>query len=107
MTQKARVLAMLRSGETTTAELAAAFIPRYGARIEELRREGFVIERRRVSASSFAYRLVPPAPVRTSPVAPSPNSTAATSVGEARRETPLSLFPLDRIPLGAYESEAA
>lgn len=45
MTQRNRVLAMLRRGPTTNGEFAAAFIARYGARIEELRRAGYLIAR--------------------------------------------------------------
>lgn len=62
-TQKGEVLAQLRAarklGEPVTGnQFLRLFIPRYSARIEELRQMGFVIETERIKASLFSYRLV-------------------------------------------------
>lgn len=102
MTQRARVLAMLRRGPTTTQDFLAAFIPRFSARIDELRTAGYVIERNRVSASSFAYRLVAE-PGRTCRAAPIPVRPLASLPEAAPRDT---LFDATRTPLGAYDEAA-
>lgn len=43
-TQKSRVLARLRQGPVSTNEFLEMHIPRFGARLHELRKEGWVIE---------------------------------------------------------------
>jgi hypothetical protein len=47
MTQRDRVLSMLRDGPVCGTELLRAHIPRYAARAWELRQEGFDIRSRR------------------------------------------------------------
>ena len=61
MTQRDLVLRMLTDagdrGVTTGAFLDAK-VPRFSARIEELRRAGYLIVKHRVTASRFRYELV-------------------------------------------------
>lgn len=105
MTQKSRVLAMLERGPTTTAEFLNAYIPRFSARIEELRRDGYVIERTRSHASSYVYKLAGVPSRQSSGAVPRPNvAHPSPAAGEAPRQT---LFPVEHTPLGIYESEAA
>ena len=47
MNQRERVLALLRDGPQCTSDFAAAYLPRFGARIWELRRAGHTITNRR------------------------------------------------------------
>lgn len=60
MTQRDRTLMLLqRAGSegVSTAAFLEAYIPRFSARIEELRREGFQIARERLRQGSFKYTL--------------------------------------------------
>lgn len=74
--QCTRILALLRergSVGCTNLELYGNFLPRHGARIYELRRLGYQIERRRESAGIFRFILLSeptsakPLPARESP----------------------------------------
>lgn len=107
MTQKNRVLQMLRRGETTTAEFLAAYIPRFSARCEELRRDGYTIERTRVSATSFAYRLVaePEAPSSHALLDSLGSLLPVVAEGDAGRAA--TLFDIAPPVLGAYGDLAA
>lgn len=71
MNQRERVLSMLknagRSG-VTTGEFLDAYLPRFGARIYELRRAGMLIDQERLSSSSWRYTL------RGGPVSPTSSS---------------------------------
>ena len=61
MTQRQQILQMLRDaypGEVTTADFLRANLPRFSARLLELRGEGHRIVGRRLGASSWAYRWV-------------------------------------------------
>ena len=55
MTQRQTVLKMLKEGPKTTAEFLQAFIPRYSARILELKQEGVPIESKKVRKGSWSY----------------------------------------------------
>lgn len=70
-TQADRILALLREGPRTSADLAAAAL-KYTCRIEELRKAGHEIECRRISGGTFLYTLIKEAPCSTSapPAAP-------------------------------------
>ncbi len=58
MSQKQTVLAMLREGPQTTADFLDAGIPRYSARIAELRQEGYSIPPgERVRKGSWVFKL--------------------------------------------------
>jgi hypothetical protein len=60
MTQRERVLHMLQTaGErgVTTADFLQAHIPRFSARIGELRKDGHVIETKRLREGSFLFKL--------------------------------------------------
>lgn len=77
LTQRERVLSMLReAGDdgVPTASFLREMIPRFSARIEELREAGHTIQSERVSSGSWRYTLVdggqePPeaAPLREAP----------------------------------------
>ena len=106
MTQRDRCLAMLRRGPTTTGEFCAAYLPRFPARLLELKDEGFVIERTRNSASSFTYTLI------SGPVRPGTLGAVVSPSGPVppTREQPPqapTLFEVEHRPLGAYEEAAA
>lgn len=57
MTQQERVLAMLQERPQTTASFLSARIPRFSARLEELKRAGYEVTRERLTASSYSYKL--------------------------------------------------
>lgn len=57
MTQRETVLAMLEQGPQTTASFLKARIPRFSARLEELRLEGYEITSTQLKASSWRYEL--------------------------------------------------
>lgn len=46
MNQREKVLAMLKTGPVCGTDFLAAYVPRYSARILELRQQGHVIESR-------------------------------------------------------------
>jgi hypothetical protein len=61
MTQRQKVLKMLRDarpGSVTGDMFYASFIPRFSARINELRDKGFEIKTERLSRNRFRYRLL-------------------------------------------------
>lgn len=58
MSQRDRVLTMLQRGPCTTGDFLRAYVPRFSARIQELRAEGFEIETGRVRDGEYRYRLV-------------------------------------------------
>lgn len=64
MTQQQRVLAMLRRGPCTTRDFLQAGIPRYSARIRELRERGHPITTERLSASSYRFTLTRAKPIK-------------------------------------------
>lgn len=83
MTQREQVLRMLReAGEdgVSTAVFLAAHLPRYSARILELRREGHAIESIRVREGSWRYVLrgAESVPERLSEPEPTPAPQEAT-----------------------------
>jgi hypothetical protein len=104
VTQRDQVLAMLKRGPHTTGDFLAAYIPRFSARIDELRARGYVIERTRASASSFAYRLVSEPP-RSSAAAVNP-SGPVLSPQPTREQPRQTLFATAHTPLGAYDEAA-
>ena len=59
MTQKQTVLRLLQDnpGGVTTADFCSAHVPRFSARIEELRKEGHRISSQRVREGQWRYRL--------------------------------------------------
>ena len=62
MTQQNEVLDLLRDGWTCGTVLLRCYIPRYAARILELRRQGFRVERRRCqthphASAQFEWRV--------------------------------------------------
>ena len=61
-TKKQLVLDALASGEWTHMQRLNRIAFRYGARIEELRKEGHIIETRRIGDGEFDYRLLPREP---------------------------------------------
>lgn len=56
--QTVRVLRMLQDGPQTTHTFLAAFIGRFGARLEELRKVGHRIETKKTGRHSAVYVLV-------------------------------------------------
>ncbi len=63
MSQRQQVLTMLKAAAflgVTTDQFLGAYIPRFSARIEELRAEGFQITTERLRASKYRYTLVEP-----------------------------------------------
>jgi hypothetical protein len=65
MTQKQRILAALRMGPVCGSQMAGWYINRYGARIGELRDEGYEISKRpcelhRHQSNQFVYELADP-----------------------------------------------
>jgi|GEM_PF-2894530 len=59
MNQRDRVRTMLEQAAAgvTTSDFLDAHLPRFSARVKELRDQGLVIERDRLSASAFRYTL--------------------------------------------------
>lgn len=57
MSQKETVLRMLKEGPKTTADFLQAYIPRFSARILDLKKDGIEIESRRVREGSYQYQL--------------------------------------------------
>lgn len=57
MSQKATVLAMLREGPKTSNQFFAANLPRFSARIHELKAEGYRIEKSPAERGHFTYTL--------------------------------------------------
>lgn len=57
MSQKQIVLAMLKEGPKTTADFLRAYVPRFSARLLDLKKDGIEIESKRLRASSFEYSL--------------------------------------------------
>lgn len=100
-TQRDRVLGMLRgagAAGVTTAEFLTAYVPRFSARIEELRKAGHVIGRTRISNGSWRYILARDAGVPAIPA----NPPLASDSGHAN----VSLFDLPpQGPLGAYDDD--
>ena len=80
--QRGRILALLRergSAGVTNLELYGNFLPRHGARIFELRRMGYQIERRRESAGIFRFILrSEPTSAKPLPVSESPSEKFTT-----------------------------
>jgi hypothetical protein len=73
MTQKEIILSRLQNGEWLSSVRAVRelFILRLGARIWDLRAEGYQIEERRVEGKSYSeYRLRPAAPITLPPAFP-------------------------------------
>lgn len=57
--QRDRVLEMLKAGPVTSEQFMRAFIPRYSARIFELRAAGYVIDGHRLDdKQTFRFTLV-------------------------------------------------
>lgn len=67
-----RVLAALRAGPKTSAELNEVCY-RYSGRIMELRREGHVIRARREGKSLWRYELAGPGPAAATPLSDGPS----------------------------------
>lgn len=57
MTQRERVFEMLREGPQETGDFLRAHIPRFSARIEELRREGHEITCTYLRSGAYRYEL--------------------------------------------------
>lgn len=57
MSQKEKVLEMLLQGPKTTADFLQAYIPRFSARIQDLRDEGIAVETELVRRGSYRYFL--------------------------------------------------
>lgn len=71
MSQRERVLEMLEAAGpegVTTAEFIQAFVSRFSARVEELRKAGHSISTQRISKGSFRYTLESSEPAPPSPV---------------------------------------
>lgn len=92
MTQRDRTLMMLQRAGTegvTTATFLEAYIPRFSARIEELRREGFQIDRERLRQGSFRYTLADVGgDISPGPLEP-PESDGASAGVSSSAQTPL------------------
>lgn len=58
MTQKERILALLSDGRYHHMRQLNDICFRYGGRLHELRREGYVIETKRIGEGQFEYRLI-------------------------------------------------
>jgi biotin operon repressor len=75
LTQKQRILNQLQTGQWISSVEATRdmYIMRLGARIWDLRAEGYQIEERRVEGKSYSeYRLRPAAPIVLPPAFPKP-----------------------------------
>ena len=56
MTQRERVLLMLKAGPVCGTDFLSAYIPRYSARILELRQQGFLIVNRPCRMEHHGHR---------------------------------------------------
>jgi hypothetical protein len=99
--QRDRILALLRQRGTagvTNVELNALGIMRFGARVFELRRQGFNVETRRESETIFRFVLLaesphPPPANRRVPGGP-PHPPGLSSYGERARVLHAEAMPL-------------
>lgn len=85
MTQRERVLAALRAAGkrgVSTGQFLELRIPRFSARVEELRAQGFAISSQRLSAGSWRYTLL------NSPSAPEPQAREKASLAGAHPPAP-------------------
>jgi hypothetical protein len=89
MTQKSRILERLKSGEWLSSVEASRdmYIMRLGARIWDLRADGYTIMERRVAGKSFSeYKLIPavapvlPPPFKEIPLPPKQNVEAKSQM---------------------------
>lgn len=81
MTQKQKILNRLQNGEwlSSVQAIRELYITGLGARIWDLRAEGYQIEERRVEGKSFSeYRLKPARPIELPPAFP-PKSEVNTN----------------------------
>jgi len=58
MSQKAKVLQMLKEKPCSNKEFYGEFMPRYGARIADLRKEGHMIITEQTSRNTFMFTLL-------------------------------------------------
>lgn len=103
-TQKQTVLAMLEAAGdrgVTSAEFYAAYLPRFSARLLELREEGHVVSSERLRDSAWRYTLLNSPAV--SP-APTPRASALTHTDA---ETGAAPSPPAPSGVGADETAAA
>ena len=98
------VLDRLRIGPQTTHDLGEHCGYRFGARVEELRNDGYVIEVQRLTRTSSRYTLV------SEPERFGDNDTPTRAADEPHgpEDTPDGLFDLDafRHTPGAYNTAA-
>lgn len=121
MNQREQVLAMLKqAGDrgVTTADFLGAYLPRFSARIKELRDEGHTIRTERLSQSSSRYIFVAPDKGVTNTADQHPSAGSAVPKGGRKSdgappvpsEPPAGLFDMEPEkprPVSHYEWEAA
>lgn len=109
--QRDNTLRLLRAAGphgVTTATFLDQRIPRFSARLEELRKQGYLIHTQRVRQGSYVYRLLkePAESDGADASGPSSPATASTSDAVALRGL-FELPPVERTPAGAYDRDAA
>lgn len=109
--QRTRVLTMLQTaGErgVTSSEFYAAHLPRFGARLLELRERGYVIETARLSDSVWRYTLLHEPAVVSAPSPPAPGpepSDGARPLPPGGGADTTALFDLPRRPSNAIDDD--
>jgi hypothetical protein len=111
MSQRMRVLTMLQTADNrgvTSSEFYAAHLPRFGARLLELRERGYVIETQRESDSVWRYTLLNE-PAVSSASAPTTGPSSETGPlsrhGAGADETASALFELPHRPAPAIDDD--
>ena len=107
MTQRESVEFLLRCAGArgvTTGFFLEYRIPRFSARINELRDDGWLIETRRLSDSSHRYTLISEPLERPAGQPLAAPEEARSSAGD--EADPLKLFDAPHKPLGAYDRAA-